>query len=166
MSAVKWIKVSSFVLHITKKWKVIKLRCLAKFSISLNSVSVRSVMGGLRRPLPLACLRRGHAAVFAVNPQHRAWTVPLRLPITAEHKAWQSINTVFQVFDSIRPNQAYQLWWHVLNQLYTIYPRGSQPGVNSTYPGGKFNDAEVTILSFIRKLARGKREKKGWEPLI
>jgi len=46
-------------------------------------------------------------------------------------------------------------------------------GVNFTYPGGKFNDAVVHFSTglagkqktggklFVRKLARGKREKKG-----
>jgi len=60
-----------------------------------------------------------------------------------------------------------------------IYSRGSQPGVNVphggnfTYPGGKFNDADVHFSTaivgkqktggkfYVMKLARGKREKKG-----
>ena len=57
-----------------------------------------------------------------------------------------------------------------------IYP----VGVNFTHPGGKLNDAEVAIFVFstalvckqktggkfyVRKLARGIREKRGWKPL-
>jgi len=60
---------------------------------------------------------------------------------------------------------------HIIDQGFL------KPGVNFTYPGGKFNDAEIAILCFfstalvtkqkteckfyVRKLARGKRVKKG-----
>jgi len=59
-----------------------------------------------------------------------------------------------------------------------IHIRGSQPGVNFTYPVDKFYDTVVHFSTalvskqktggkfYVRKLARSKREKKGWEPLI
>jgi len=67
-------------------------------------------------------------------------------------------------------------YYRVVTVLMSL-EQGFSTGVNFTYPWGKFNDAEVAILHFfstalvskqktggkiyVRKLAKGKREKKG-----
>ena len=81
----------------------------------------RSVMSGMRRPLPRATFTV-NAALVASQWQHRAWTFPFTQPSTPSTRLDRSQVPFFKssVWPDRESNPFYQLWWGVLNQLHHL----------------------------------------------
>jgi len=85
----------------------------------------------------------------------------LSVLLTATAGMWNGTATLWTMKQMLKSTEPAGFWQRSCAATRTFsqlgYNRGSQPGinlppgVNFTYPGGKFNDAEVTILFFLQR---------------